>query len=1061
MRGGLERWKRGVGSQGVRQAIAYAFKGTCDSHLRTVTGVEALAAYSGADATHVARFIVEDGAVGQNRLTAEELRRWVDGRDPQTDLVRGRELTSPQADLILDGTINAPKSYSVAALIHPDLAAQFEALLDRLRDRIITTWQRELNARRGAGGRVRESLRKIEVVELRHRRSRALDPHIHRHLWLNVKVLGDDGQWSNVDSRVAMRLHTLVNAEGELAARTDPEWIAALAAHGYTLDADGEISELAAAVRPLSRRSNQIEANRARFLLDWRADHPGQQPDHEVLQQIDRRAWAAGRPSKPGVIDESDWEQLIRDELRDIDERMLQPRAPARVSARAPDELDPDLLAAMAIVDADARSTAYGGRFSRYDVRAGAMRAVAASGVIVPRPDLQDLIDDVVARSWRHAVDLLDEDVDRPEHVKGFMAASTASMKLRLAARFDAITRAGRPADSSSITQAAADVLPADVGLDAGQADAAAAIAGTDRLVSVTGPAGAGKTTMLRVARSVLAGSGRRLVVVAPTKKAASVASREVGVTASSVHALLHDHGWRWGRDEAGAEVWTRLTPGDIEGRTGQVFEGPRRFVLTPGDRVVVDEAGMVDLHAANALAILAEESGAGIAMVGDHLQAMPVGHAGAMACMTRRATAVVELTAVHRFRDPEYAALSLRMREPSSKEHALTVAAELDDRGLVHRVADGGQAREVMVEAYFRWARQQKRVAVVTSTNDEADAINEAIQQRRLDIGQLDQARIAIGQGEQRLLEGDIVQTRLNDGRADVENRALWTVRRIRDDGVELSSISDSADLRLVSLDYAANYVHLAYASTVHGIQGETTDASIVGPGVNASGLYVGMTRGRLHNEAVAIAHTAATARDQIADSMMRGTPEVSIDDSERAARTELGRAARTPMPNGPRDALWSDRARRPLGHRADLERSISIQEQRAEAILAKLDELRAWLDASASALHNVSLDDAVRNARAHGRPTEPVTHDSQALDTARKALSERRLVVTADRDRLAADYSRAILFLDQARTERTLRAGLPPSVRALEERARDATSAAPGQWSPAQPIPRMSPHR
>lgn len=1041
--------------------MAYAFKGTCDSHLRSATGVEALAAYSRADATHVVRFIVEDGAVGADLLSAEELRRWVDGRDPQSDVVRGRELTSPQADLILDGTINAPKSYSVAALIHPDLAMEFEALQDRLRDRIITTWQRELNARRGAGGRIRESLHRVEVVELRHRRSRALDPHIHRHLWLNVKVLGEDGQWSNVDSRVAMRLHTLINAEGELAARTDPEWIAALAAHGYTLNADGEISELAAAVRPLSRRSNQIEANRAKYLLDWRAEHPGQQPDHEVLQQIDRRAWAAGRPSKPGVIDEADWEQLIRSELRDIDARILEPRASARVSARSLDELDPDLLAAMAIVDADARSTACGGRFSRFDVRAGATRAVAASGVIVPRPDLQDLIDDVVARSWRHAVDLLAGEIDRPEHVKGFIAASTASLKLRLAARFDAITRAGRPADSSSITQAAADVLPADVALDTGQADAAAAIAGTDRLVSVTGPAGAGKTTMLRVARSVLAGSGRRLVVVAPTKKAASVASREVGVTASSVHALLHDHGWRWRRDEAGAEVWTRLTSGEIEPRTGRVFEGPRRFMLTPGDRIVVDEAGMVDLHVANALAILAEESGAGIAMVGDHLQAMPVGHAGAMACLTRRATAVVELTAVHRFRDPEYAALSLRMREPSSKEHALAVAAELDDRGLVHRVTDGGQAREVMVETYFRWAGQHKRVAVVTSTNDEADAINEAIQQRRLDLGQLDQTRIAIGQGEQRLLEGDIVQTRLNDGRADVENRALWTVRRIRDDGVELSSISDSTDLRLVSLDYAAHHVHLAYASTVHGIQGETTDASIVGPGVNASGLYVGMTRGRLHNEAVAIAHTAATARDRIADSMMRGTPEVSIDDSERAARTELGRAARKPVPTSAHDVPWSDRVRRPLGHVVNLGLSISTQKQRADAILAKLDEVHAWLDASASALHNASLDDAVRNARAHARPTEPATHDTRAVDAARKALSERRLAVTAGRDRLASDYSRAILLLDQARTERTLRAGLPPSVRALEERARDAASAAPGQLGSAQPVAGMSPRR
>src|SRR5690606_20103717 len=138
---------------------------------------------------------------------------------------------------------NAPKSYSLAALIHPELAAEYEALQDRLRERVIKTWQRELNARRGVGGRYREAIRRLEVVELQHRRSRALDPHIHRHLWLSVKVQGEDGKWSNVDSRVAMKLHTVINAEGELAARTDPVWIDALARHGYTLNDDGEIAE--------------------------------------------------------------------------------------------------------------------------------------------------------------------------------------------------------------------------------------------------------------------------------------------------------------------------------------------------------------------------------------------------------------------------------------------------------------------------------------------------------------------------------------------------------------------------------------------------------------------------------------------------------------------------------------------------------------------------------------------------------------------------------------------------------------------------------------------------
>jgi len=895
MRGGLERWKRGVGSQGVRQALSYAFQASCDSHLRSNVGVDALASYGDA-AAGVVRFTVAGGILTTDVLNEEQLRRWVDGRDPETNELRGRDLTSPDADLILDGTINAPKSYSIAALINPELAAEFEALQDRLRDLIITTWQRELNARRGAGGRIREALHRVEVVELRHRRSRALDPHIHRHLWLNVKVMGVDGKWSNVDSRVAMKLHTVVNAEGELAARTDPEWLAALARNGYTLDADGEIAELAHAVRPLSRRSNQIESNRAMLLAAWRAERPGQEPSPDQLHQIDRLAWAKGRPNKPGDLDEAAWEQLIADELAEIDPALGHRRASVHPVAVGVEDLDLSLLAARAVVEADARSACCGGRFSLFDVRAGATRAVAASGIIAQRATLQSVIEDIISRAREMTVDLLADEPQRPAHVKGFMASATAAVKVELAARFDALTDAGHPVETDAVIDAAAEVLRDGVELDERQVQAAAAIASTDRLVSVTGPAGAGKTTVLRVARAALARSGCRMVVVAPTKKAASVAGREIGTSASSLHALLGDNGFRWGRDDAGAEIWTRLGVGDIDPTTARVYCGPRRFLLRAGDRIVVDEAGMVDLHTANALAQLAAETGAGIAMVGDHLQARPVGHSGAMASMTRRATAVVELTAVHRFCDPEYAALTLRMREPASKEHALDVAGELAGRGLIHRVGDQVQARDAMVEAYFRWAAGHHRVALVTSTNEEADAINETIQQRRVDAGQLALTHIAVGQGEQRLLEGDVVQTRRNDRDSGVENRALWSIRRIRRDGLELVSVGDSAEVRVVSPEYAADHVHLAYASTVHGIQGETTDASIVGPGVDAAGLYVGMTRGRAHNEAIAVARTEAAARESIADSMLRGIPEVSIDDSIRAARVELGRVAREP---------------------------------------------------------------------------------------------------------------------------------------------------------------------
>ncbi|WP_194421838.1 AAA family ATPase [Microbacterium abyssi] len=897
MRGGLERWKRGVDSRGVRQAISYALEGTCDAYLHHTTGVNALEAYSGASDSTVSRFIVDNGVITSNELTAGGLRVWLTGHDPVTGEERGHQRLSPDADLLLDGTLNHPKSYSVAALLHPELATEFEALQDRLRERILLTWQTELNARRGHGGLLREEITRIEVVELQHRRSRALDPHIHRHLWLNIKVLGADGKWSNLDSRVAMKLHTVINAEGDLAARTDPAWISALARYGYTLDEAGEIAELAGAVRPLSRRSAQIETNRASLIAEWSATHGGSAPSVEALQQIDRRAWAVARPNKPSDLDETSWEAYVRHEIAAVDPNLITPRAPIAAAGTDLDAIDLDLLVAQAIVDADERSTYRGGRFSIFDIRAGAIRALSRTRVVAERDQLDGVITEITARAIS-AVHRLVPD-DPPSHVKAFMATETVRAKVRLAGRLDVLAQPGRallPNELHRLTPSENLSI-----LDASQRAAACAIAGTDGLVTVTGPAGAGKTTMLRAAFAALTTQRRRMLVVAPTRKAASVASREIGAVASSLHALLSDHGYRWGADQAGAMVWTRLRVGETDADTGVVYAGPARSLLQPRDRIVVDEAGMVDLQAANALVELSIEHGVGLVFVGDTHQALPVGHAGAMGSAIRHANAAVELDTVHRFRDPDYAALTLRLRDAADREHALAVAAELAEHGHVDRVDHHDAARERMIEAYFEWHARGKRVTLVSGTNAEADAINDAIQQRRVDQGEVDAGVVAWGMGEQRILVGDTVQTRRNDRRTGVENRAQWIVRGVRDEFVSLVSVDDSGELARVSADYAREHLQLAYASTVHGVQGDTADASVVGPDVDAAGLYVGLTRGRTHNVAIVVARTDAAARERLAESMQRGTPELTMQDAVRAAAAEMRRAARNTEATGP----------------------------------------------------------------------------------------------------------------------------------------------------------------
>jgi len=886
----VARWKRGQAARGVKQAVHYAFGGVCDATLtaKTTDGVLAAAGYADAVMT---RYIVENGAIRDDLLTRSQLKDWVAGVDPITGARRGRDLESPVADLILDATINAPKSFSIATMLDPDLAAAYEDLQDRLRDRIIKLWQTELNARRGKQGSIRENLARIEVVELRHERSRSLDPHKHRHLWLNVKVRGVDGKWSNVDTRVALRFQNVVNAEGDLASRTDPAWIAALAAKGFTLNSDGEIAELQHLVRPLSKRSAQIEANKAAHLRTWRDQHPGEQPSATVLTQIDQWAWAAGRPNKPGQLNEEDWASIVMAELLQADPKLARPRREVAATAVAIEDLDLELLAAKAVVDADARSTRTGGRFSDMDVRAGAIRAISASGVMADRTQLTALADEVCSSAiGTYTVTLLSEP-DIPAHIKRRMATSTATLKATVAQRTDSLATPGEVLPLAEITAVATAVEPTRT-LDQGQASGASSISGTDRIVAVSGAAGTGKTTMFKVAGAALRRRGRNMIIVAPTKKASAVAGREAESDSSSLHQLLHDYGWRWRSNGAGATEWSCLRIGETDRTTGAQYTGPRIDIHT-GDRIVVDEAGMLDLEAANALLDVVSRTGAGLALVGDQHQALPVGHSGAMALCWRRATRQVELDTIHRFADPGWAELSLRFRNPDSRE-AAEVADQLVRTGHVILADNDAAARSAMVAAWFDASRTRQTIALVTGTHAEAQSVCEEIQARRIADGSVDAESGTSGQGGQPIFVGDFVQTRRNDRAMDVQNRQNWVVTRVTADHVILTSDRDSTDLRRITHEYASSHLHLAYATTVYGVQGETTDFSFVGPGVDAAGFYVGLTRGKQNNIAAVVATNRTSAITDLVETMQRQPVEETVEMSRAAARAELHRAAR-----------------------------------------------------------------------------------------------------------------------------------------------------------------------
>jgi hypothetical protein len=180
----------------------------------------------------------------------------------------------------------------------------------------------------------------------------------------------------------------------------------------------------------------------------------------------------------------------------------------------------------------------------------------------------------------------------------------------------------------------------------------------------------------------------------------------------------------------------------------------------------------------------------------------------------------------------------------------------------------------------------------------------------------------------------------------------------------------------------------------------------------------------------------------------MMRGPLEVTIDDSIRAARTELGRAAREAEPTEPLAAATTDHRRRPLGMVTGLAQLISINERRAAGLRDELDTLGDWMDTSASASRTAHTHAVTARARTHGRTPAAASGSMRSVT----GMVEHRNAAAADLRRLEGDYARVIQILDDARAEAATRNSLPPAVRMQEERARASAA------EPTSPAPTIS---
>ena len=184
--------------------------------------------------------------------------------------------------------VNGPKTWSLAAALDPEISAAYDAAQTRAAEQIIGWVAEHATTRVGPRDlQVQVPVERIEAAVIRHHTSRAGDPHRHLHLQVNARVFAE-GKWRGLHTVGLRDLVAALNGIGHAAVMCDPQFRTVLARHGFTLDEDGEVNELAPYAGAFSARSAQVGRNIARYEAEWRRDHPDEEPGPKLLRAWDR-----------------------------------------------------------------------------------------------------------------------------------------------------------------------------------------------------------------------------------------------------------------------------------------------------------------------------------------------------------------------------------------------------------------------------------------------------------------------------------------------------------------------------------------------------------------------------------------------------------------------------------------------------------------------------------------------------------------------------------------------------------------------------------------------------
>lgn len=383
----------------------------------------------------------------------------------------------------------------------------------------------------------------------------------------------------------------------------------------------------------------------------------------------------------------------------------------------------------------------------------------------------------------------------------------------------------GRPTAAAVSGEIAEFQRQAEITLGRQQRRALAA-ALTGRLLVVTGGPGTGKTTLVRGITTILSARGQKVLLAAPTGRAAKRLSQATGRPATTIHRLL-----------------------EFNPREGGFNRDRRRPVAA--DMVVIDEVSMLDIVlAAHLLEAIPPQCR--LVLVGDADQLPSVGPGNLLRdLIASKTVAVVRLD--HIFRQAEASRIVVSAHRINAGKMPETGRQDPDSDFFFIARDDPAEAADLAVDLASRRLPKRYRLDPIDDVQVLSPMHNGELGVRRLNE-RLQQLLTPAGPelrlGARRFRVGDKVMQVRNNYELEIFNGDIGRIEFFDEEESELGVRFDDRTVRVPSQDL--DDLVMAYACTIHKSQGSEYPAVVIvlhhqhHVMLQRNLLYTAVTRGR-----------------------------------------------------------------------------------------------------------------------------------------------------------------------------------------------------------------------